>query len=174
MIILLTGCPGTGKSMLAKALKKELASKIKKKTILINVSNFINKQKVSCGYDKKNKCCIIDEKILRKEFNNYLNENNIKKDTIIIIDSHILFLTKSKVDFTYVLNCNIKVLYKRLKLRKYNERKIKDNLDSEIFDYCFNESLDKKYNKVTKLENTTQKQFASNLKYIVNEVLKSG
>lgn len=172
MIFLITGCPGTGKTTLA----KEIVKKLKKstKTKYINISKFIKDYNISEGYDSFNKCLIINELTLRKFFKEYLKKTNYdsKKETI-IIDSHILFLTKSQVKQCFVINCDIKTLNSRLKKRKYNIQKVKDNLDSEIFDYCFNEALDKKYNKISAINNTYKKNFNKNVNFISSEILNS-
>ena len=42
-----------------------------------------------------------------------------------------------------ITKCNINILKNRLKKRKYNEKKIKDNLEAEIFNVCFEEAKEK-------------------------------
>ena len=64
-----------------------------------------------------------------------------KKPNGVIIDSHLShYLPKKYIDLCLVTKCELKTLEKRLKERKYTKNKIRDNLDSEIFDICLNEA----------------------------------
>ena len=54
-------------------------------------------------------------------------------------------MPKKYVDLCIVTKCNLKELERRLKKRKYNKEKIKENLDAEIFDVCLNEAKESKY-----------------------------
>ena len=56
----------------------------------------------------------------------------------IIIDSHLSHLCNC--DICFVVKTDIAVLRKRLKLRKYSAQKIQDNIVSEIFDVCLEET----------------------------------
>lgn len=63
----------------------------------------------------------------------------------LILDSHISHqLPKEMVHLCIVLtSSNLKILEKRLKQRKYSKPKIRENLDSEIFQVCLNEAREK-------------------------------
>ena len=67
-----------------------------------------------------------------KHDKNALNKN-------IILDSHLsqhmLFL-----DYIIVIKASINTISRRLKKRKYPAKKIKDNIESEIFDICLEEA----------------------------------
>ena len=59
----------------------------------------------------------------------------------IIIDSHLShYLPNKYVDLCVVTKCDLKVLEKRLKKKEYSKEKIRENLDTEIFDICLNEA----------------------------------
>ena len=59
-IICVSGAVGTGKTEVSKKLSKHL------KFDYLDVTKLIKKEKISCGYDKENKCDIIDSKKLNK------------------------------------------------------------------------------------------------------------
>ena len=167
-VIIVSGTPGTGKTILSKKLS------IKLNLHYLDVNKIIRKYNIFEGYDKKRKTKIIDVKKLNKalinETNNY--KNSIKKLTIqknsminsnkkikynkiksfknkkngIIIDSHMSHHFPSKyVDLCIVTKCNLKVLEKRLKRKKYSKEKIRENMDVEIFDICLNEAKENKH-----------------------------
>ena len=160
-IIIVTGTPGTGKTTLSKKLAKKLNFHY------LDVNNAIKKYDISEGYDRKRKTKIVDikklNKALIKEINNYnkktfnkynekLNSNKNNKKIVknikngVIIDSHLShYLPKRYVDLCVVTKCNLKELKNRLKKKKYSKDKVKENLDAEIFDICFNEAKENKH-----------------------------
>ncbi len=142
-IIAVSGTSGTGKTTLSKKLAKKL------NFFYIDVNKFILKHKLSEGYDRKRRTKIIDikklNKFLIKELST-LRKFNIKKINGIIIDSHLShYLPRKYVDFCIVTKCDIKELNKRLKRKKFNGNKIQENLQSEIFDICYNEALGRRH-----------------------------
>ncbi len=169
LTIIVTGTPGTGKTTLAKAISKEF------KLSYVDVNTIIKKYKTSEGFDRKRKSKIVDikklNKALIKEINDYklfikkstIIESNIKK-TIknnrinnksknnnklmvgVVIDSHLShYLPKKYVDICIVTKCKLKKLESRLKKRKYSKNKMRENLDSEIFDVCLTEAKENKH-----------------------------
>jgi adenylate kinase len=131
MIICVSGTPATGKSTIAKILSKELKFKY------IDVKAIIKKNKLYDCYDKKLKTYIVDEKKLNK----FLINNIINSNIDLIIDSHLShYLPKKYVDLCIITKCDLKQLKKRLEKRKYSSEKVRENLDSEIFDVCLNEA----------------------------------
>jgi len=136
-VIIVTGSVGTGKTSLSKKLAKKLNYKY------IDVNKLVEKNKISSGYDRKRKCKIIDVKKLNIVLVDLIK--NSKKN--LIIDSHLShYLPKKYVDLCIVTKCEIKELTKRLKKRRYNKNKMKENVECEIFDICLNEAKDAKHN----------------------------
>ena len=132
-IIIVTGTPCTGKTTIA----KKIATLLKFKYIDIN--RLIKINKIHDKYDKKSDSLIVDIKKLNK-----ILETLIKKSKQnLIIDSHLShYLPNKIINLCIVTKCDIKILKKRLKKRKYNEEKIRENLDSEILDICLNEAIE--------------------------------
>jgi len=160
-VIIISGSVGTGKTTLSRKLAKKLNFHY------LDVNKIIKKYKISEGYDKKRKTKIIDvkklNKALIKEIKNYnkkIFNNKIKstKNTFkktksnktnkngIIIDSHLShYLPSRYVDLCIVTKCNLKVLKNRLKNKKYSKEKIRENMDTEIFDVCLNDAKGNKH-----------------------------
>lgn len=132
-VVVVTGTPGTGKSTLARKLAKKLNYKI------LNLKPILNK--ISEGYDKKQKSKIIDVK--------KFNESVIKeiKNKNLIIASHLShYLPDKYVKLCIVTKCSdLKLLRSRLKKRKYNLTKIKENMEAEIMDVCLSEAISNKH-----------------------------
>ncbi len=141
-IIIVSGTPGTGKTKLAMYLSKKL------NFLYFDINNFIIKNKLYEGYDKKRRTRIVDVKKLVKflvsEIKNFRNKKGVIKG--VIIDSHLShYLPKKYIDVCIITKCDIKLLNKRLKKRGYSKNKIQENLQSEIFDICYNEALERKH-----------------------------
>lgn len=131
-LIVITGTPCVGKSTLAKKLSKKLGWK------RLNLHYYY--KRISKSYGKKNKCYNID----LKKFEKLIKEKIKEGGKSLIIDSHIAhLLPKKMVDLCLVLTCPLKTLEKRLKKRRYNKKKIRENLDAEIFQVCLNEAKEK-------------------------------
>ena len=140
-VIIVTGTPGTGKTTISKFICKKFNYKY------IDVNRLIKKHNLRDGYDKKRRCYIIDEKklcrILIKEINNQKNSATKQNFCGIVIDSHLShYLPKEYVELCIVVKCNLKTLEQRLKKRRYNKGKIRDNIDCEIFDICYHEAVE--------------------------------
>lgn len=161
-VIIVSGTPGTGKTELAKALAKELSYRY------VDVSKIIAENKLSDGYDDEKKCEIIDTKKLTK----FIVDNIIKKSKKgLVIDSHLShFLPSTKVDFCVITKCDLKVLEKRLKNKGYDKEKIRENMDSEIFDICLEEAKEKKHNIL--VIDTTKKVPQEIAKQLKPEILR--
>ncbi len=166
-IIIVTGTPGTGKTLLSGKLAGKLNFHY------IDANDIVRKYKISEGYDKKRKTKLVDanklNKALIREISGIKNTNEEatklqrqknepnKKNSLkktknkiidgIIIDSHLShYLPKKYVDLCIVTKCNLKLLRKRLRKRKYSKEKIRENMDAEIFDVCLSEAREKGHN----------------------------
>lgn len=134
--IIVSGCPGTGKTTIAKKISKE------KKYDYIDINEVIKKNKLKEGYDKKRKSIIVDVKKLNKALINLIKNS----EKTLVIDGHLShYLPKEYVKSCIITKCDLKVLKKRLEKRKYSKAKVRENLDAEIFDTCRIEALENGY-----------------------------
>ena len=136
VVIAVTGCVGSGKTTLSKKLSKDLKLKY------VDVNKVINDYGLRKEYDKEKKCWVVDIPKLNKALMRV-----VKKEAGVVVDSHLShYLPKSVVSLCIVVRCELKVLKKRLKGRKYPVDKVKENLECEVFDICTSEALHNKHN----------------------------
>ena len=135
-LIVITGTPGSGKSTFAVSLSKKLGFD------RLEVCKYY--KKISVKYDRSKKCYDIDMKKFKALVARKLRES----ERGLIVDSHIAHLLPSEmVNLCVVMVCsNLKKLEKRLVERKYSVRKVRENIDSEIFQVCLHESKEKGHN----------------------------
>jgi adenylate kinase len=141
-VIIVSGTPGTGKTTISKKLAILLSG------TYIDVNKIIKEYNLSEYYDNEKKCQVVDEKKLSKKLIEIIEDKKYKFKTI-IIDSHMShYLSKKYVDLCIITRCNLKELEQRLKNRGYNEQKVRDNLDCEIFEICLSEAFENKHNTI--------------------------
>lgn len=147
-IIVVTGTPGTGKTTFARKLAKQKNYKY------INVTYLISRHKLYDSIDAKRKTKIVDTRKLVSFLIRHITRK-LKREKGVVVDSHLShYLPSKKVETCYVTKCDIAELKKRLKKRRYNEQKIRENLDAEIFETC-NLEAKKKGHRVVVVDTTS-------------------
>jgi|SRR3989338_10049606 len=134
--VIVTGTPGTGKTLIAKRLSKLFNLKY------VDVSSLIKKNRLFDGFDRKFKTKLVDVKRLNRFLINLIKKS---KETL-VIDSHLShYLPKKYVKLGIITKCNLKVLKDRLKMRRYNKRKIDENMEAEILRTCYVEAVERRH-----------------------------
>ena len=130
-VIIVTGTPGTGKSFLAKKLSLLIGYGY------IDVNKLVKVQRLYDSYNPLMDTFIVNT----NKLSTYLIAIISSAKKGLIIDSHLShFLPRNYVNLCIVCKCNLKTLKRRLDSRNYSLSKIRENLDSEIFDVCYNEA----------------------------------
>lgn len=147
MKIVITGTPGTGKTIVADILGKALKKRV------VHINDFAKKNRLIIG--KSRGSYIVDLKKLKRKLERVDG----------VLESHLLCEFPLSNSVVFVLRCDPKVLAKRLMKRKYLKRKIKENLEVEALDYC-TINAEKHYKKVYDVD-TTHRTIGQAVKKII-------
>jgi len=131
--ILVTGTPGVGKTTIA----HKLASKLD--ALYISITELVKKQKLITGIDENRQTLIADTKKVSKQ----LQEILAKAEGSIIIEGHYVVdvVPKKDVNTVFVLRRDPRELKSALENRRYEEKKLWENLAAEILDVCLWDAL---------------------------------
>ena len=121
MIISLTGTPGTGKTSISRKLKKNNIN-------IIHLNDIIAKNKNIYEIDNKRNTKIVEISKLNK-----IIRNEINIGFLTIIEGHLSHLLNT-IDKVIILRCHPFELKNRLLKKRWNQNKIKENIESEILD----------------------------------------
>eukprot|EP00218_Dolichomastix_sp_CCMP3274_P007771 CAMPEP_0170139490 /NCGR_PEP_ID=MMETSP0033_2-20121228/5693_1 /TAXON_ID=195969 /ORGANISM="Dolichomastix tenuilepis, Strain CCMP3274" /LENGTH=189 /DNA_ID=CAMNT_0010375609 /DNA_START=41 /DNA_END=610 /DNA_ORIENTATION=+ len=120
--VLVTGTPGTGKSTLAAAVAAETGLK------LVDVGARVRDGGLHEGWDEEFKAHIVDED---KVVDALEQEMSVGGN---VVDYHGCgFFPERWFDLVVVLQTENGVLYERLAARGYDEKKLRENIECEIF-----------------------------------------
>ncbi len=128
MIISISGTPGTGKTAAAKILAGRLGAN------LVSISGLLDE--VRHEWDAERKTRIIDIAELRKTVNRHTAKGKIN-----IVDGHLSHLLNA--DVVVILRCAPDAMMKRMKKKKWDRKKIAENIQAEILDEITIEAMEK-------------------------------
>lgn len=159
-VILITGTPCTGKTVVAKQLTKKLGA------YHINLTEFANTNDLIVGKDENRKTFIVDEEKMRQKLTETIDAT---QKTTIVVDGHYApaVVPKRYVTRIFVLRRNPVELRGFMQKRGFADTKIWENLASEILDVCLIEALQEhEKERVCEMDIT-----GKTVEAVVNEIL---
>ncbi len=162
-LIVVSGTPGTGKTTVAKQVAQLLGYAYLDGSLI--VKNAFSRAPL----DEKRGVPIIDERAFAREALKIVRLDPEKAKKGYVLDSHLShFLPKKYVKLCIITKCDLKTLQKRLTFRGYSAKKVRENMDSEIFDTSLVEAHDEGH-KVVVVD--TSKSVQKQLKTLQNEFI---
>jgi len=133
-IIIVTGTPGVGKTVLSRLLARETGSEI------IHLGELVKKEKLYRKFDRSTRSYIIDELRTRRRLLDLFRAHTGKR---LVIETHWLgsFIPKRHGMVAIVVRLDPLILARRLKARKWPRQKAWENVEAEMIDLCLYESL---------------------------------
>uniref|UniRef100_A0A182PT56 Adenylate kinase isoenzyme 6 homolog n=1 Tax=Anopheles epiroticus TaxID=199890 RepID=A0A182PT56_9DIPT len=127
--ILVTGTPGTGKSELCRQLADKLGFRWQ------NVSDIVTEHEFVEEYDEEFECPVLDEDRLLDHLEPLMQQGGS------VVEYHSSeFFPERWFASVWVVRCSTSLLYDRLRAREYGDRKIKSNMECEIFQIPLDEA----------------------------------
>lgn len=127
MKIVITGCPGTGKTSVAKKLSEAIGCE------LFEIKKLVEENKLCSDSEGER---IVDIGQLRIFMDSFLKG----KDDF-VVEGHLACEFEIPNDFIFVLRADPRELRKRLGKRGYSDPKTNENILSELLDYCFQRTV---------------------------------
>ncbi len=132
--ILLTGTPCVGKTSVARLLVKKLDASY------VNLTELATSENLVLGKDTERKSLIVDENRMKKRISQIIEACPAED---IVIDGHyaVSVVPKDSASFVFVLRRDPVELRKLMEQSGFSNRKLWENLASEILDVCLVEAL---------------------------------
>ena len=126
MLVAITGTPGVGKS----SVSKILAHKFR----VIGIHEYAEQHGLFEEFDEEAGSYNVD---VEKLNDSIMSENF---ESTVFLDGHLSHFVDC--DIIIVMRCDPRILYKRLKDRGYDEKKILENVQAEVLDVILSESME--------------------------------
>ncbi|WVQ79162.1 hypothetical protein IAT38_001258 [Cryptococcus sp. DSM 104549] len=140
-IVLITGTPGTGKTLHSQLLAAELSDDSALPMVHLNIGDIVKEHGFHEGWDEEWGCWVVDEERLLDHLETVVNPEEGPAATGFILDHHDPSLFPERwIDLAVVLTCDNSILHGRLTARNYPEKKITENVTAEIMMTCVNET----------------------------------
>ena len=131
--IIITGTPGTGKTVITNLLEKEGYS-------TIEVGKLIKEDNLYDYYDEERESYVVNDDLLNEKLVELLKKHSSSEP--LIIDGHVVELPPRHVLHCIVLRCSIRHLRQRLMERNYGSLKIDENVEAEIMEVLLTDMLE--------------------------------
>lgn len=120
--LIITGTPGTGKTKIAEELADQTGYE------LIDLKKFVNQNGLFSIKEGQKE---VDVPLLRKRLLPHL-----KQFRDYIVEGHLACEIKIPADHIIVLRTHPKTLKARMQKRRYKKKKLNENIEAEMLDYC--------------------------------------
>lgn len=134
-VIVITGSPGVGKTAVSKALADKLGMSY------VSLTDIVKDENLVLGVDEKRDTLIADLEKLSKRVEKAIR--NSSKD--LIVEGHYAsdVVPSSLASSVFVLRCDPDDLRIRLEGRGYKEKKVLENVESEVLDVCLVNAIER-------------------------------
>lgn len=133
-VILISGTPCVGKTSIARHLTPRLDA------LYVNLTDLATHENLILGKDKERNTTIVDEVKMKRRINQIITKSDKQN---VIIDGHyaVNVVPKKLVTRVFVLRRDPVELRKFMTNSNYSDRKLNENLASEILDVCLIDAL---------------------------------
>jgi adenylate kinase len=134
-VIILSGTPGVGKTVLGKLLAKRTGF------TFLSLGDLVKKGRLHKGFDRQARSYLINEPAVRKKLGGHFKDRRAKG---VIFETHSLTRIlphKTRGMVAVVLRLDPVILAKRLRARNWPKLKIWENVEAEMIDVSLYDSL---------------------------------
>ncbi len=126
MFVAISGTPGTGKTAVCERLRENGYQ-------VVDLNKLASETDSVVGVDSERNVDIVDADLLREKVRELRND-------LVFLDGHFSHLMD--VDISIVLRCNPDELKRRLEIKEWDEKKIRENVEAEAVDAITVESTE--------------------------------
>jgi adenylate kinase len=133
-VILITGTPCVGKTSVARLLSSKLQA------LCVNLTDLALKEKLIQGKDKQRNSIIVDEDRMKRRLKKLITKSDKEN---VVVDGHyaVNVVPANLVSLVFVLRRDPVELRKLMEQSGFSDKKLHENLASEILDVCLVDGL---------------------------------
>lgn len=132
-VIVITGTPGVGKSTVSKALAERL------KDLYVDLNDLVKRENLILSWDSKRDTFVANLMELKNKVSQIIDETSLD----VVVDGHYasFVVSPNRLSYVFVLRMEPYKLGERLRERGYEEKKVLENMASEILDVCLVDAI---------------------------------
>ena len=126
-VFVITGTPGTGKTTISTRVAKRMGANY------LSVTNLVRGHRLQTSFDYERRTRIVDLGKTRTKIRQLLR----RRVGVVIFDTHLAdTIPKELVSMVLVLRCDPRILASRLRAKRWNTKKVRENVLAEMLDSC--------------------------------------